>query len=167
MPVQTLATSDGTLSARPEEAADEAFLFSLFECVKGPDFALFPDEMKTQLLRMQFHAMTQSYRRSWPAASCDIVTLKGAPIGRLITDTSNRCLHIVYIALLPSWRRRGIATALMRSVLSHADTLHLPSRATVAVDNVASLRLWTNLGFTERSRNSTDACLEREPCGSV
>jgi GNAT superfamily N-acetyltransferase len=162
IPVQAIETPDGPVSTRPEQDEDDPFLFALFESVKGPDFALLPEVMKAQLLRMQYRAMVQSYRGSMPAACFDIVTLRREPVGRLITDASDRCLDIVYISLLPSWRGRGIATALMRCVLSHADALGLPSRATVALDNVASLRLWASLGFIERSRNDTDACLKRE-----
>jgi len=162
IPVQTVVTKDGTLSTRPDQDDDEAFLFALFASVKGPDFALLPEVIRTQLLRMQYRAMTQSYHQSWPDAAFDILTLGGHPIGRLITDTSDHCLHIVYIALLPSWRNRGLASALMRSVMFHADTLRLSGRATVAIGNDASMRLWAGLGFTEQSRSDTDVILYRE-----
>jgi ribosomal protein S18 acetylase RimI-like enzyme len=163
--VQGVVTAHGALSTRMEAAADEAFLFSLFESVKGPLFARMPvdDDMKVRLLHMQFRAMTQSYRASCPDGAFQIVTIDDVPIGQLITDRAGDRIYIVYIALLPSWRHRGIGSALMGALLDRAQAHDLGCEATVAVDNIPSLRLWEGLGFAERTRDAVNIILEWWP----
>ena len=51
-------------------------------------------------------------------------------------------------------------TALMRSVLDTPNRPLIRCEATVALDNPASLRLWSRLGFVERARSETDLVLE-------
>ena len=163
--VQPIATPFGVVSLRPQDDADEAFLRPLFDSVKGSMFApmLVDDRTKAQLLGMQYHAMTQAYRGSFPEGAFNIVESDGAPIGRLIIDMSEQFVHVVYLAFLPDWRRRGIGSALMGAVVRFADAHDLPTEATVALDNAASLRLWASLGFVEISRDATDMRLRRQP----
>ena len=165
-PNEQAATSQhGTLRTRPETAADTAFLALLHDSVKGADFALpaVDETMRRQLLDMQFRAMTLSYRAAVPAGVFQVVTLNETPIGRLITDSGPDRFHIVYIALLPEWRNRGLGTTLMTAVLDAPRRRGLVCEATVAVDNLASCRLWARLGFTERRRDLTDIVLEWRP----
>lgn len=160
--VEPIVTQHGILALRPETAADAAFLFTLHETVKGAELALMPvdEPMRRQLLDMQFRAMTMSYRSGFPAGRFEIITLNEVPIGRLITDNGQDRFRIVYIALLSEWRNRGISTVLMTSVLDKPRRLGTRCEATVAGDNLASLRLWSRLGFTERERDGTDLIME-------
>ena len=160
--VEPIVTRDGTLRLRPETPADAAFLFALHESVKGAELELLPvgDLMRQQLLDMQFRAMTASYRSRFPAGRFETITMDESPIGRLITDDGESRFRIVYIALLPKWRNRGIGMVLMTSVLAGPRSLGTSCEATVALDNLASMRLWSRLGFTERERNDTDLVLE-------
>jgi ribosomal protein S18 acetylase RimI-like enzyme len=163
--VQRVVTAHGVLSTRPEAGKDEAFLFSLFESVKRPVLARMPvdDDMKARLLRMQFRAMTQSYRASCPTGAFQVVMMDDAPIGQLITDNADDRVYVVYVALLPPWRQRGIGSALMRALLNQAQALDLGCEATVAVDNIPSLRLWAGLGFAQRTRDAANVILEWWP----
>jgi ribosomal protein S18 acetylase RimI-like enzyme len=161
--VEPIATPHGTLSRRSETAEDATFLLTLHDSVKGADLALIAEAMRRQLLDMQFRAMTLGYRAAFPMARYDIITLNEAPIGRLITDLSQGWFHVVHIALLPEWRDHGIGRALMASVLEHPRHLGLRCEATVALDNLASLRLWTRLGFVERERDDANLVVEWRP----
>jgi ribosomal protein S18 acetylase RimI-like enzyme len=161
--VEPIATPHGALSRRPETTADAAFLLSLHESVKGADLAPIPEPMRRQLLDMQFRAMAMGYRAAFPAARYDIITLDEASIGRLISDGGQGWFHIVHIALLPEWRDRGIGTALMTSILEHPKRLGFRCEATVAQENLASLRLWTRLGFAERGRDDANLFVEWRP----
>jgi GNAT superfamily N-acetyltransferase len=118
---------------------------------------------------MQYDAMRQSYRTSFATSAFNIVMMDDAPIGSLITNATNDCISVVYIALLPVWRRRGISSALIRLILIEARTRDLSCEATVAVDNIASLRLWAGLGFTEASRDAANVVLRWRcsPSGSA
>jgi ribosomal protein S18 acetylase RimI-like enzyme len=163
--VEPVVTPHGTLKLRPESEADAAFLFALHETVKGPELAplTIPDQVRRQLLEMQYRAMMASYRAEFPAARFEVVTLDEAPIGRLITDDSQGWFHIVHVALLPEWRNRGISTVLMTTVLAEPRRQGLRCEATVALDNVASQSLWSRLGFTERERDAINLIVEWRP----
>jgi ribosomal protein S18 acetylase RimI-like enzyme len=155
-------TPHGVLRTRPEAEADADFLFRLFDSVKGPEMASMPvdDHMKRQLLTMQFQAMTRGYRGAFPAARYEIIVLDDTPVGRLIINIEPGRAHIVYIALLPEWRNRGIGAALLTAVLAEPRRTGSVCEASVTLDNTASLRLWSKLGFVERERLATDVILE-------
>jgi ribosomal protein S18 acetylase RimI-like enzyme len=161
-PVQT---PHGKISTRPETSSDTAFLFTLHESVKGAEFVTMTvgDPIRRQLLDMQFRAMTMSYRTNFPSGRFEIVILNGTPIGRLITDHTQNRFRIVYIALLPEWRRCGIAVALMTSVLQEPRRRGTRCEATLARDNLPSQRLWSRLGFTECARDDANLVLEWQP----
>jgi RimJ/RimL family protein N-acetyltransferase len=161
-PAVLVTTRHGDLRIRPETEADEDFLFSLFESVKGPEMAAMPADPRTkrQLLSMQFRAMTQSYRAAFPGARYDIVLLDSEPIGRLILHLSPAHAHVVHVALVPQMRNRGIGTALMAAILQEPRRRSAVCEAQVAIGNTPSLRLWKRLGFTERERSETDVILE-------
>jgi ribosomal protein S18 acetylase RimI-like enzyme len=163
--VEPIATQHGTLRTRPETAADAPFLLSLHDSVKGAELARMPvsDAVRRELLDMQFRAMTMGYRSGFPTGQFDIITLDDVPIGRLITDDGQGRFRIVYIALLPVWRNRGIGTALMTAVLDRPRRLGSRCEAIVASDNQASRRLWLRLGFAERERDGADLLLEWPP----
>jgi RimJ/RimL family protein N-acetyltransferase len=163
--VGPVATPHGTLRSRPETEADTAFLFELHDSVKGPELAplAVADQIRRQLLDMQFRAMTMSYHTQFPRGRYEVVTLDEMPIGRLITDDGEGWFHIVHIALLPEWRNRGISTALMTVVLDRPRRMGMRCQATVALDNFASLRLWSRLGFTEQQRDEINLIVEWRP----
>jgi|ERR1051326_2271403 GNAT superfamily N-acetyltransferase len=156
-------TVHGRLRTRAETAADGAFLATLFDGVKAAAFALIPEPMRRQLLDMQFRAMTMGYRARFPSGRFEVITLDETPIGQLITDSGPEAFQIVYIALLSEWCARGIATALMTAVLDQPRRRGLRCAATVALDNVASMRLWARLGFVERERAETNVVIEWRP----
>ena len=163
--VEPIETPHGILRARAETEADRAFLLVLHDSVKGAELALMPvpEPMRRQLVDMQFRAMSAGYRSMFPAARYAVITLNDAPIGRLITDDSRDMFHIVHIALLPERRHRGIGGALMGSILDEPRRNGVRCEATVAPDNLASLRLWSRLGFQECGRAGTDLILEWRP----
>ena len=159
------------LSLRPQTPQDEAFLTGLFESVKAAEFAMLPVLLRAGLIRMQYNAMTVAYRSGFPKAGFDIVLLDDRPVGRLIHDWSPDRLHIVLIAFRPEWRRRGLGSALMHAMLDEARRLGLRCEATVAADNLPSLRLWARLGFTKEPADAVNVAVtwqpdERQPPGS-
>jgi RimJ/RimL family protein N-acetyltransferase len=160
--VEPIDTPHGKLRTRPETAADAAFLFALHASVKAVEFAMLPvsEPVRQQLLDMQFRAMTMSYRAAFPEGRFEVITLDETCVGRLITDRGADRMCIVYIALLPEWRRRRLGTALLTRLLEQPRAQGKRCEATVAVDNLASQRLWSRLGFTELQRDGANLVLE-------
>ena len=54
-------------------------------------------------------------------------------------------LYVLGVGVDPAWRRRGVATALVRACLVRASVVHLEVRAS----NAAARRLYAGLGFDE------------------
>jgi ribosomal protein S18 acetylase RimI-like enzyme len=163
--VEPIDTPHGSLRTRPETAGDMPFLAALHASVKAAEFATLPtgEPIRQQLLDMQFRAMTMSYRAAFPNGRFEVITLDDVPIGQLITDSSPDRFHIVYIALLPEWRQRRIGTLLMTRILEVPRSRGTRCEATVVLDNVASQRLWSRLGLTERAQDSVNLILEWRP----
>jgi ribosomal protein S18 acetylase RimI-like enzyme len=160
--VEPVVKSHGVVRRRRETDADADFLRSLFDSVKGPQMASMAvdDRIKQQLLSMQFQAMTRGYRSAFPDARYDVILLDDLSIGRLILNIAPLRTQVVYIALLPEWRNRRIAEALMTTVLAEARHRGAILEATVATDNTASLRLWNKLGLQERERGAMNVVME-------
>ncbi|WP_030104439.1 ribosomal protein S18-alanine N-acetyltransferase [Actinoalloteichus caeruleus] len=51
------------------------------------------------------------------------------------------------IAVDPAWQGRGVGTALLRSLLAHADSLRAPTFLEVRTDNDSAIRLYERHGF--------------------
>ena len=72
---------------------------------------------------------------------------------------------IVDIALIASWRRRGIGASLVNGVLDEARAAALPVRLSVSANNAAALRFYQRLGFKPIESSDIDIRLEwRNPC---
>ena len=59
--------------------------------------------------------------------------------------------YIDSLAVMPRYRRQGIATALLRHITRHAHTLGLPAALLVDKGNPNAERLYTSLGFEYRN----------------
>ena len=64
---------------------------------------------------------------------------------RTVGFAGNRGSFITWLFVHPSFRRRGVATALVQSMLSQLDR---PISLNVAIANVAAICLYERLGFT-------------------
>lgn len=135
---------------RAEAPGDASFLFHLFSNAgaRAVSALPLPKAQRDQLLDMQFRAMRQGYRQSYPDARFEIVSLDNDPIGNIVTDiTPERALY-VDIAILPAMQGKGIATALMRMLLEEPAALGIPAEVSVMGHNDPSLALCRRLGFT-------------------
>jgi RimJ/RimL family protein N-acetyltransferase len=141
----------GTLRLRPEQEEDRDFRFRLFVDSRLPEFALLRQQVGPaaydQIMQMQFHAQTVSYRAQFPEARFDIIELDGTPIGRIVVDRPLGMVHIVDQAVIPAERNRGIGTAIMKGLMDEAGRIRLPVRLKVASSNDPSMRLYLRLGF--------------------
>lgn len=153
----TVASAAGQIRLRPECAEDEAFRFALF-CQSRPDdwsaSGLDPS-LVASVMRHQFRAQAVGYRRQFPGAAFDIVEQAGERIGRIVVDRPGDRIHIVDHAIVPSWRSRGIGTAVMRALMAEAAGAALPLRLKVASSNDPSMRLYARLGFTVLEQTAT------------
>lgn len=135
-----------SVSLRPEQSGDAAFLFEVFASTREEELARtnWDAPMRRAFLQNQFNAMRQGYRSTFPTAEFSIIEFAGTPIGRLVVNYGPAEIHVVDIALLPARRNHGIGTCLMRRVCAAANK---PVRLCVLKNNRA-VRWYERLGFT-------------------
>lgn len=131
---------------RPAEAADAAFLRSLYASTRTDELSLLDPAQRETFLELQWRARQQDYRARYPDADDQIVAVGGVAAGRLLVARRGGELLIVDIALLPEFRGRGIGSRLLRRLLDEAAARGMVVRLHVALSNPA-LRLYRRLGF--------------------
>jgi GNAT superfamily N-acetyltransferase len=143
-----MSSASRRLSVRPEQPADEAFLFELYASTRQAELDAWgwPPEMRTAFLQMQFRA-SQGQHQSHPDAEFLIILVDGSEAGRMIVHRTSEALHLVDIALLPRHRGAGIGTAVLQRVFGEALGTGKPLRLQVLKGNRAE-RLYLRLGFT-------------------
>lgn len=154
-----------SLSLRPEQPQDQAFLFELYASTRQEELDSWgwPPEMCSQFLQLQFQA-SQDHHTSFPTADFQIVLVDGRNAGRLVVNRGPQELRIVDIALLPKHRNAGIGSALLQGILSEASTTGKPVRLCVYKSNRAQ-RLYQRMGFVKTGE--TELYLDMESRASA
>jgi ribosomal protein S18 acetylase RimI-like enzyme len=139
-------------------------LREIFASTRDAEMAIvdWDDAVKTQFLDMQWRAQTYHYRTHYLSADYLLVLIDGAPIGRLYVDRATRQIHLLDIALLPSFRSRGIGTGLIRDLMDEATRDRRPLRCHVERFNRA-WGLYHRLGFRPIDDAGLYAYLEWAP----
>lgn len=143
---------------RPATGADEPYLRALF-AESRHDLALLPADVREPLIDMQFIAQRAQQLASHPDASNEILVVEGREVGRLMVGDC----HIVDITVGQADRRRGIATAVLREMISR----HSPRATTLQVwsGNAPACALYARLGF-EPSNDEQGYLTMTTRCGS-
>ena len=143
------ALSSQGFALRPETDADIAFLMRLYASTREEEMAqvAWSAEQKAAFLAQQFQAQRTHYRTYFADCAFDVIEQGGEPAGRLYLQARQTQLHIIDIALLPGWRRRGTGTAILEALQAAARARGLGVGIMVEKFNPA-LRLYERLGFT-------------------
>ncbi len=140
----------GAIALRPATPADEPHLRRVYASTRADEMAMVPwsAEQKQAFCDMQFDAQDRHYRAQHPRARFDVVTVGDQAAGRLTVDRERDQFDVVDIALLPEFRGRGVATALLSDLQNEARAGGLPVVLRVEVNNRAA-ELYRRLGFVE------------------
>jgi ribosomal protein S18 acetylase RimI-like enzyme len=128
--------------------SDEPFLYQTFASTRTEEMALtgWNAEQQEAFLRMQYDAQRRSYLMQLPEAKYWVIRCDGSAVGRLIIDRTAEQIHVVDIALLPEFRKRGIGSTLMEAIIQEASQAGKTVRLHVERFNPA-LRWYERLGF--------------------
>jgi ribosomal protein S18 acetylase RimI-like enzyme len=145
-------TSAAAVTLRPISAEDTEFLHRVYASSRADEMALldWSSAEKQTFLRIQFHAQHRHYHTQFRDARFDIIERGGQPIGRLYVDRRADTIHIIDIALLPEYRKRGVGGQLLRALLAEARGSGLSVSIHVECNNPA-LRWYERLGFVRVS----------------
>lgn len=142
---------------RPVCDTDQAFLLRLYE-ESRPDLLQLPEELRDNLVGMQFNARESQYAAAWPEADSFIVELEDEAIGRLLISSQSNAIHIIDMALLAEFRGQGLGSAILNTLLQESgDGL---VSLTVAKQNPAQ-RLYARLGFSVVGEDEVNLRMER------
>jgi len=90
-------------------------------------------------------AVLRRWPKAWAAVAYVGGEAAGAEVYYAVTLARDACVHY-YVVVEPKFRRRGVATALVRYVEQRCrNTIYM---ATTTEDNVAAVRLFTRLGYS-------------------
>lgn len=133
---------------RPATSVDTAFLFAVYASTREAELAQinWSAEQKNAFCYQQAQAQANHYRHHYPTAQYFIIESQQQPAGRLYVDHWEKEIRIMDIALLPSFRGKGIGTQLLRSLQNEASEAGKLLSIHVESFNPAR-RLYERLGF--------------------
>lgn len=140
--------SDGAIALRPIRPDDHPFLLEVYASTREQELAGVPwtPDQKASFLHMQFEAQHQYYQEHYADASFDVILVDAEAAGRLYVARWPRDVRVVDIALLPSFRGRGIGTRVLLGLQEEAADSNRSLSIHVERMNPA-LSLYERLGF--------------------
>jgi len=144
----------GEISLRAATPEDTAFLLEVFTSTRDEFRLLIPDEDQlAALMSMQFNLQRRQYQESYPHGQDHIILKDGQPVGRILTNESERTITLVDIALLPEHRNEGIGGQLLDDLLKR--TAEAKKTVTLHVQKANRARnLYERLGFRKVGEDS-------------
>ncbi len=150
------------ISFRSTENGDSGFLKDLYRSSRQHEMDLlteWTEDMKDAFITQQFHAQDQYYRENYLNARFHVTLYDQEPIGRFYTQKRDDEIRIMDIIIKSGYRRTGLGTHLIRSVMEEAIQEGLAVRIHVEYNNPA-LRLYHRLGFRKIGENGIYFLLE-------
>lgn len=162
--ITSVKIENDSISLRPANADDETFLLELYRSSRGDDLrGLGWDEDRIrEFLDMQYEAQQKFHDNDHQSPSDEIVLCDGERAGRLLVDPREHEIRCVDIALLPSFRNRGIGSLLVSQLQARADREQKPLRLQVIRFNRA-INLFERMGFERTSETGTHFQMEWVP----
>lgn len=98
---------------------DKPFLVNLYSTTRAAELALtgWSSEQKFLFLNSQFQLQHNYYQQQFPKAKFQIIEQGDRSVGRIYYGWENNNLHLIDIALLPEYQRKGIGKALMQDLM--------------------------------------------------
>jgi GNAT superfamily N-acetyltransferase len=137
-----------TVTLRPVQPDDEGFIFTLYAASRSDEMAVWgwPQAQQEAFLRLQFNGRQQHYKTQFPQAEHKIIMLDESMIGGMVVVKLDNAFRLADIVLLPEYRGKGYAAALIQDLLDEAKQVNKPVQLFVERFNPA-IRLYERLGF--------------------
>jgi ribosomal protein S18 acetylase RimI-like enzyme len=136
------------VTTRPMDDDDAMLLFELYASARAEELSRtgWKTPQQRHFFRMQAQTQEQHFARHYDYLDRRTICINGFSAGRLLVDRTPSGFTIVDIALLPSFRGRGIGSLLIRHLLDEAAELDVTVQLTIPKQNPA-LRLCERAGF--------------------
>jgi ribosomal protein S18 acetylase RimI-like enzyme len=128
---------------------DDEFLYAVYAGTRGDEVGGFGWDPSTAeaFLRMQFVARKQAYKMQFPTARHSVILFNEIDAGQMIVERTDKQIVLTDIAVLPEFRKKGIATHLIRQLQDEAAASGVPVVLRVDKVNMPAKELYTKLGF--------------------
>ncbi|MFL0801139.1 MAG: GNAT family N-acetyltransferase [Agarilytica sp.] len=146
---------DRMVKLRLYEDKDLPFMQALYASTRADELsaANFSLAEKTAFLQQQFFAQTQHYIQHYCTDAFNIIEFDGEPIGRFFVDYWEKEIRVVDIALMPSYRGRGLGTYLFNQLFKQAKQCRQDVTIHVEHNNPAK-KLYERLGFSLKNKTN-------------
>jgi GNAT superfamily N-acetyltransferase len=141
-------------TARPATGADVEPIARLRATVLRPDLE--------RLGRYDDHRVRQRLRDAYTPHHTTIILVGGAFAGCVAVRPAGQDRWLEHFYLDPALQGQGIGTAVLRTLLHHADTDGVPVRLNV-LQGSAAQRLYERHGFTVQTQDPVDVYMLRPP----
>ena len=110
------------ITLRPATDEDRGFLLGVYAAGREIELAAVPwdDTMKGAFIEHQFTAQDMHYKSEYPGSTHEIIQFGSDPAGRIYLHRSADEIAILDLAVLPQFRRKGIATEFVQRLQDEA-----------------------------------------------
>jgi ribosomal protein S18 acetylase RimI-like enzyme len=156
------AGEPGVPQTCPVAAGEDAALFQLFAVIRTEELAMdgWDSTLRDLVLRQQFHAWRMGHRTQYPAASELLILLEDRPVGWIVVDRSAPTWRCIDIAIAPEFRRRKIASRILRTLQEEAAAARSAISLMVLHSNAGARTLYDGLGFRPSGGTDTHCYME-------
>lgn len=118
----------GPLSFTSVGSDDWPFLARVYADSRAEELAPvpWPEQAKADFLRQQFELQKLHYDTHYQGASMWVVRWEGEPVGRVYVFRGATDIRLMEVAVLRSWRRRGIGRAILTELVAESDRRGIP-----------------------------------------
>lgn len=116
------ASENHKVSLRTATNDDREFMYKVYAATRADEVAMFgwDDAQTDAFLRSQFEIRGASYAMQVPDAINSVILFDGKNAGSIIMGSGDTSVTLVDIAVLPEFRKRGIAAHLLRELQTQA-----------------------------------------------
>jgi ribosomal protein S18 acetylase RimI-like enzyme len=148
------------VSLEPVSPGDREFLLRVYECSREIELSMVPwdDATKRTFVEHQFDAQTSHYSSEYPEAKHYVIMLSqgGEQAGRLWVNRTESEIAILDVTVLPEFRRRGIGSSIVGSLVDEAQSTGKSVRVYVETFNPAQ-EFFANRDFIVESSDGINA----------
>lgn len=133
----------------PVTPDDREFLLRVYASTRADELAQVPwtNEQKAGFCEWQFDLQRKEYDANFPEAEYSVILVDELPAGRIWINRDDKEIHLLDIALLQEFQKRGVGTVLLRQLIDEAASSNKALRHTVFVLNTDAKRFYERLGF--------------------
>lgn len=137
------------ITLRDSVTDDREFLFEVYAGARADEVAMFgwPDAQAEMFLRSQFDVRERSYSMQFPVATHSVIVFDGKNAGSIMVNRGDAVVTLVDIAVLPEYRKRGIASHVLRELQKQAAAEHKSVVLHVEKTNANAFDLYCKHGF--------------------